>query len=80
MAEQKGNLLYALIRYQQALDVEPRNVRALVETGRVYEAWHYPERALVLYERALDDNPNQPELRRHVAEMHARGVGPPRPN
>src|SRR5438445_7240786 len=49
-------------RLQQALALDPHNVRANVELGILYEAINLPERSAVLYQRALAQNPNQSEL------------------
>ena len=48
---QAGDLPKAQGRLQQALELEPHNVRALTEMGLVYEAMKRPDRALTLYER-----------------------------
>jgi hypothetical protein len=64
----------------QALDLEPRNVRALVELAVVYEKLNYPGRALVLYERSLEVEPEQPEVRKKVAELKKKGTRLPQPD
>jgi tetratricopeptide (TPR) repeat protein len=79
--EQEGNPTNALLRYQQALGFDPRNTPALVGMGRVYEdAMNLPSHALKLYQIALDFEPDQPELVKHVSRLRASGVGPPRPD
>jgi tetratricopeptide (TPR) repeat protein len=75
-----GDLDDARRFYQRALDLEPRHPRALVELAGVYEKLGRPERALVLYERALVAEPNQPAVARLVSEMRKRGVGRPHPD
>jgi tetratricopeptide (TPR) repeat protein len=75
-----GDLDSARARYQQALNIEPRNARALVELAHVYEKLDRPDRAVVLYERALLADPNQPAITRLVSELRAKGVGQPRPD
>jgi Tfp pilus assembly protein PilF len=77
---QEGDLDRARIRYQQALDRDPRNPRALAELGEIYQKLGRPERALVLYERALEAQPNQPAVTRLVNDLRARGVERPHPD
>jgi tetratricopeptide (TPR) repeat protein len=66
-------------RLQQALQLDPHNVRALNELGQVYEEMYRFDRALVLYERSLSQDPNQPDVLRRVKELRAQGVTPPKP-
>jgi Flp pilus assembly protein TadD len=75
---QAGDLPQAQTRLQQALALDPHNVRALNELGLLYEAMHRPERALVLYERSLEQEPNQPEVLRRLHQLQAQGVGRPK--
>jgi Tfp pilus assembly protein PilF len=77
---QDGDLLQAQGRLQQALDLDPRNVRALVEMGILYEALERPARALDLYDRALAAEPHQPEVAERAARLRAQGVGRPLPD
>jgi tetratricopeptide (TPR) repeat protein len=67
-------------RLQQALALEPKNRRALVEMGIVYEMMGMPERALALYERALQVDPRQSEVADRVQLMRARGIQRPLPD
>jgi Flp pilus assembly protein TadD len=76
---QAGNLLNAQSRLQQALELDPQNIRALIELGLVYEAMNRPDRARVLYERVLDRDPNEPEVARRLNALLAKGAGRPRP-
>jgi len=76
---QDGDLLNARGRLEQGLLKDPHDNRALVELGHVYELMHYPDRAVVLYERALDYNPHQPEVARRVSLLRSQGVGRPHP-
>jgi type IV pilus assembly protein PilF len=79
--EQEGNPTNALMRYQQAVGYDPRNATALVGMGRIYEeVLSLPSRALKLYQTALDYQPDQPDLFKHVSRLRASGVGPPRPD
>lgn len=77
---QEGDIISAMARVQQGLAKEPHNVRGLVEMGIIYERLDYPSRALTLYERALIENPRQPELVQRVSDLRAKKVGPPLPN
>jgi Flp pilus assembly protein TadD len=69
----------AQARLQQALQLDPHNARALHDLGQIYEEMYRFDRALVLYERALSQDPNQPELARRVRELRAQGITPPKP-
>jgi Tfp pilus assembly protein PilF len=76
---QAGDLPRALSRLEQALQFDPQNTRAIVEMALVYEELGYPDRALVLYDRSLDFNPNQPDVLQRVNRMRSQGVKYPRP-
>jgi tetratricopeptide (TPR) repeat protein len=76
---QSGDLPKAHGRLHQALELDPQNIHALIELGLVYEAMNRPDRAVVLYERVLDRDPNQPDVTRRLNALMARGVGRPRP-
>ncbi len=67
-------------RLQQALALEPNNRRALVEMGIIYEMTGMPERALALYERALERDPRQPEVADRIQQMRAKGIQKPLPD
>ena len=77
---QIGDLPRAQARLQQALDLDPHDFRALTELARVYEAMQRPDRALALYERALEQAPRQPEVAARVNFLLAHGAGRPRPD
>jgi Flp pilus assembly protein TadD len=77
---QSGDLPRAQARLQQALEIDPRDVYALSELGVVYEAMDRPDRALVLYERALEQDPARPEIVRRYNDLKRRGAGPPKPD
>jgi tetratricopeptide (TPR) repeat protein len=77
---QAGDLPRAQGRLQQALRLDPHDSRALIELALVYEELQRPDRAAALYERALDANPNQPDLVRRLNQLRAQGVGRPRPD
>jgi Flp pilus assembly protein TadD len=76
---QTGDLPRAQARLQQALEFDPHDGRALTELAQIYETMQRPDRALVLYERALEGAPNQPELTNRVNMLLAQGAGRPRP-
>jgi tetratricopeptide (TPR) repeat protein len=77
-----GDRPSARVRFQRALDLDPRNVRAMVELAGIFERLGdgRVERALVLYQRALDIKPDQDDLRKKVAELRARRTGQPHPD
>jgi tetratricopeptide (TPR) repeat protein len=77
---QFGDLPRAQARLQQALDRDPRDNRALLELAAVYEDLHRPDRAAVLYERALEYRPHQPEVEHRLAGLRAGGAGRPHPD
>ena len=78
--EQEGDPINAIKRYQQAIYFDPHNELALIEIGRIYEdELNLPDRALKLYQIALDYEPRQAELVKRVNRLRARGVGPPHP-
>jgi tetratricopeptide (TPR) repeat protein len=76
---QQRNYPAAYDKVQSALVLEPHNPRALTELGVLYEKMNLPDRSLVLYERALAENPNQFEVRERVEKLKARGVEKPLP-
>lgn len=67
-------------RLHQALALDPHNVRANVELGILYETMSLPERSLVLYQRALEKNPNQPDVSRRLDTLRLRKVSRPLPD
>ena len=77
---QAGDLPRAHSRLQQALQLDPQDVRALTELALVYEELHRPDRALALYERTLDIAPNQPDVVRRVNRLRSQGVDYPKPD
>jgi Flp pilus assembly protein TadD len=77
---QEGSLSQAQARLQQALDLEPHNVRALTELGLLYEVLQMPERALVLYQRALVENPRETEVAARYNLLCSRKIGKPLPD
>jgi tetratricopeptide (TPR) repeat protein len=75
-----GDLDKARGRLQQAIDLDPRDSQALTELARLYERLGRLPNAVVLYERSLESNPNQPDVSARVSELRARGVGRPHPD
>jgi len=66
-------------RLQQALALDPHNSRGLTELAIIYEQTGMPERAYVLYERILGNEPRQFEIAQHLEELRAKGVQRPLP-
>ena len=66
-------------KLQSALVLEPHNPRALTELGILYEKQNLPERSLVLYERALAENPNLFEVRERLEKLKTKGIDRPLP-
>jgi Flp pilus assembly protein TadD len=75
----QGDLPRAQSRLQEALALNPRDWRALSELAAVYEEQQRPDRALVLYEQSLEENPNQPDMAKHLNDMRLKGVSRPKP-
>jgi tetratricopeptide (TPR) repeat protein len=76
---QSGDLPKAEGRLLQALELDRNDAWALVELGLVNEALRRPERALVMYERALEVNPHQPEVTQRLMRLQSQGVQRPKP-
>jgi Flp pilus assembly protein TadD len=77
---QRGDLDRARSRYQTALEIDPDNVRALNELAQLYETMSRPERAVALYERSLNLQPDQPEVRHRLETLKGQGIGRPKPD
>src|SRR5208282_2379920 len=77
---QEGSLNQAQARLQQALDLEPHNVRALTEMGLLYEVLQMPERAVVLYQRVLAEDPKQTDVTDRLNLLRQKKVGNPLPD
>ncbi len=67
-------------RLHQALAIDPHCNRALIELGILYEQMQRPERARVLYERALQGNPHQLDVIDRLNELKHKNVGLPLPD
>ena len=77
---QAGDLPRAQGRLQQALERDPHDGQALIQLAQVYEAMHRPERAIVLYERALKQDPQQPDVVQRLNALRSQGAGAPHPD
>lgn len=75
-----GDVDNARGRYQQALDRDPNEVRALVGLASVYEKIGRKDRSLELYVRALHVRRDQPDVARRVEELRRAGVTGPKPD
>jgi Tfp pilus assembly protein PilF len=79
LLHQAGDLPRAQARLQQALQLDPHNVRALNELALVYEAMHRLDRAVVLYERSLAQDRHQPSVTDRLKRLQAQGAERPKP-
>jgi Tfp pilus assembly protein PilF len=77
---QDGELTQAQARLQQALDLEPNNVRALTEMALLFEVMELPERAAALYARVLNEDPRQQAVLERLNLLRAKKVGKPLPD
>jgi Tfp pilus assembly protein PilF len=77
---QAGDLPRAQTRLHQALELDPRDRRALIELARVYETLRRPDRAADLYERLLATDPKQAEVVSRLNLLRAQGAGAPLPD
>jgi Tfp pilus assembly protein PilF len=77
---QAGDLPRAQARLQQALERDPKDTKALTELALVYEGMQRPDRALVLYERALQQDPKQPEVAKRRQFLLTSGAARPQPD
>jgi Flp pilus assembly protein TadD len=75
--QQAGETTLAVGRFQQALHFDPKNQRALLDLGQIYEEHERPEFALTMYSRALELDPNQPAVKDRINQLRARGIRPP---
>jgi Tfp pilus assembly protein PilF len=70
----------ARAQLQQALNIDPHCIRALIELGVLYEDMNMPERSLVLYERALALNPQNTDISERLETLREKNVGRPKPD
>jgi Tfp pilus assembly protein PilF len=74
-----GDIGRAEGRLYQALQLDPHDNRALIELGVIFEEKHYPDRAIVVYERALEYHPHQPAVEERLAQLRSQGIAAPHP-
>ncbi|MCS6852971.1 MAG: tetratricopeptide repeat protein [Gemmataceae bacterium] len=75
---QLGDLPRAQSCLQRALELDPRHCHALNDLALIYEALNRPDRAVALYERSLEIDPNQGDVLGRLTELRGRGAGRPR--
>jgi Flp pilus assembly protein TadD len=80
LLRQQGNLPLAQARLQQALELDPHDIRALTELAQVYEQSDRPDRALVLYERILYVDPTNTDIAHRLDALKAKGIHEPHPD
>jgi Flp pilus assembly protein TadD len=80
LLRQDGELPQAQASLQKALELDAKNLRALNELAVLFEVLELPERALVLYERSLEQNPRQPDIAERIDLLKTKGVRKPRPD
>jgi tetratricopeptide (TPR) repeat protein len=72
------NLPKAQARLQRALELDAHDHVALAELALVYEETHRPDRAVVLYERMLQEDPHQPDVVDRLNRLQGQKVGRPK--
>jgi Tfp pilus assembly protein PilF len=77
---QYGDLPKARARLEEALAMDPHDNRALLEMAQVYEAMRRPDRAVFLYQQALQYKPDQPDVVQRVSRLRQEGAERPRPD
>lgn len=77
---QEKNLPLAQARLQEALSKDLHNRRALTELAILEEMRGMPDRAYVEYERILEREPNQIEIRERLEVLKTKGVKRPLPS
>ncbi len=70
----------ALSACQHAYELDPHDVHALNQLGRLYEVMNRKDRALAMYERSLEYQPKQEEVGVLVSRLKADGVHEPHPD
>jgi Tfp pilus assembly protein PilF len=77
---QYGDLPKARTRVEEALALDPHDNRALLEKAQIYETMQRPDRAVYLYEQALQYKPDQPDVLKRVSLLRSQGAERPRPD
>ncbi|ABC29418.1 FOG: TPR repeat [Hahella chejuensis KCTC 2396] len=75
IAEKQGDLPSAKTWYGQALDVNPKDARALNQLAVLAREEGDFENALAFYERALQAEPNEPVYHRNIAILYDMYLG-----
>ena len=70
----------ALSACQHAYELDSRDVHALNELGKLFESLNRNDRALEMYERSLEYQPNQRDVGLCVSRLKAQGTGLPHPD
>jgi tetratricopeptide (TPR) repeat protein len=70
----------ALAACQYAYGLDPHDVHALNQLGQLYETVNRPDRALAIYERSLEYQPNQDDIGQRVSRLKADGAKAPHPD
>jgi Flp pilus assembly protein TadD len=70
----------ALSACQHAYELDSHNTRALNELGQLFESLNRTDRALEMYERSLEYQPNQRDVGLCVSRLKAHGAGSPHPD
>ena len=75
-----GDLPKARARIEEALALDPHDNRALLEKAQIYELMQRPDRAMLLYEQALQYKPNQPDVTARLTSLRREGAEHPKPD
>ena len=70
----------ALAACQHAYELDPHDVHVLNQLGKLYEGLNRKDRALAMYERSLERQPNQADVGVLVSRLRADGAREPRPD
>ena len=73
-----GQFVQAQGRLQQAVHLDRHCVFALTELGLLFEQLEHPERAIIMYEHALQATPHDEELIERINQCR-KGAGKPQP-
>ena len=60
--------------------MDPHDNRALLEMAQVYETMRRPDRAVYLYQQALQYKPDQPDVVERLTSLRREGAERPRPD